>query len=216
MIEIKQNTKHKPLHIFLLSLFIIFYILSAIKPLSYSIWFFESLPAFVGVALLVFTYNKFMFTDFIYILILILTTIMLFGAHYKYSQVPLFNLLKQVYNLKRNYYDRFGHFMQGFVPAFILRELLIRKLKLKKGTILSIIVVCICLSISAFYEISEGISCIIYGETPENFLEFQGDNLDTQWDMFCAFVGSILSVSIFHKFHDKSMCKLKNKKDNIF
>lgn len=213
MIEIEQNTKPKSLHIVLLSLFIIFCILSAIKPLNYYIWFFESLPAFVGIAILVFTYNKFMFTDFTYILILILTTIMLFGAHYKYSQVPLFNLLKQVYNLKRNYYDRFGHFMQGFVPAFILRELLIRKLKLKKGTILSIIVVCICLSISAFYEIMEGISCIIYKKSPEDFLEFQGDKLDTQWDMFCALLGSIIAVSVFHKFHDKCMCKLKNEKD---
>lgn len=209
MIKSKKTTKPKPLHIILLTLFIIFCILSAIKPISCSIWFFEALPAFIGVSILILTYNRFMFTDFTYVLILIMVTIMLIGAHYKYSNVPLFNLIKQVYNLKRNNYDRFGHFIQGFVPAFILREILIRKLKLKKGIILSIIVVCICLSISAFYEITEGISCLIYKESPEDFLEFQGDNLDTQWDMFCALLGSIMSVSIFHKIHDKSICKLK-------
>ncbi len=211
MTEIKQNSKPKRLHIILLMLFIIAYILSAIKPESYFIWFFESLPALIGITILIFTYNKFVFTDFVYILILILIMIILIGAHYKYSNMPLFNLIKEVYSLKRNHYDRFGHLMQGLIPAFIIRELLIRKIKLKKGLILSIIVVCICLSISAFYEILEGMSSLIFGKSPEDFLEFQGDKLDAQWDMFCALVGSILAVSIFHKVHDKSIDNLKNR-----
>lgn len=205
MTKIKQNRKPKRLHIILLILFSISFILSAINPENYFTWFFESLPAFIGVMILIFTYNKFVFTDLVYVLILILI-----GSHYKYSNIPLFSLIKKAFSLKRNNYDRFGHFMQGFVPAFIIRELLIRKLKLKKGVILSIIVVCTCLSIIAFYEIIEGMSCLIFKKSPGDFLEFQGSNLDTQWDMFCALVGSILSVSIFHKVHDKNINNLKN------
>ncbi len=212
MTKIKEHRKPKILHIILLMIFILSSTMSAIKPKSYSIWFFEFLPALIGAIILIFTYNKFLFTDFVYILILILTIIILIGAHYKYSNMPLFNLIKEAYNLKRNYYGRFGHLMQGFVPAFIIRELLIRKIKLKKGVILSIIVVCICLSISSFYEIMEGMSCLIYGRSPEDFLEFQGDKLDTQWDMFCALLGSILAITIFHKVHDKSICNLENHK----
>lgn len=205
MIDKKQ--KVKKLHIILLILFVIFSIMSAIKPRDYSIWFFEYTPAFVGVIILIVTYKKFQFTDFVYILILILSIIMMIGAHYRYSNMPIFNWLKSLYNLKRNDYDRLGHFMQGFVPAFIAREILIRKFKLKKRALLSLMVICICLAISGFYEIIEGISCRIYGEAPQNFLEFQGDLLDTQWDMFCALMGSIAAVTLFYKIHDKSIEK---------
>ncbi|NMM62469.1 DUF2238 domain-containing protein [Clostridium sp. P21] len=213
MTKVKKNNTSKKLHIILLILFVLCSIISAIKPHDYSSWFFEFLPAFIGIIILVFTYNKFVFTDFVYVLILIVTIIMLIGAHYKYSNVPLFNLTKQVYNLRRNNYDRFGHFMQGFVPAFIVRELLIRKVKLKKGIVLSIIVVCICLSISSFYEILEGLSSIVYGMNPEKFLEYQGDKLDTQWDMFCALTGAVVSVTMFHKVHDKNIYNLEKCKE---
>ncbi|AKN31034.1 membrane protein [Clostridium carboxidivorans P7] len=212
MTKVKKDSKPKKLHLILLILFVLCSIISAIHPKNYSAWFFEFLPAFIGFIILIFTYNKFKFTDFVYELILILTIIMLIGAHYKYSGVPIFNSIKQAYNLKRNYYDRFGHFMQGFIPAFIIRELLIRKIKLKKGIILSIIVVCICLAISGFYEILEGAACIVYKRAPEDLLEYQGDKLDTQWDMFCALIGSILMVTKFYKIHDTNINNLENHK----
>lgn len=202
-----KNNKLKKLHIILLLIFIFSSIVSAIKPRDYSIWFFEYTPAFIGVMILIFTYKKFKFTDFVYVLILILTITILIGAHYKYSNMPLFNYIRYIYHLKRNDYDRYGHFMQGFVPAFIVREILIRKFKFKKGALLTVIVICICLAISGFYEIIEGASCLIYGRTPEDFLEYQGDKLDTQWDMFSALIGAIMAVTVFSKVHDKSIAK---------
>lgn len=200
-----ENNKLEKLHIILLVIFILSSIASAIKPRDYSIWFFEYTPAFIGVMILIFTYKKFKFTNFVYILILILTITILIGAHYKYSNMPLFNYIRDMYHLKRNDYDRYGHFMQGFVPAFIVREILIRKFKFKKGILLTIVVICICLAISGFYEIIEGASCLLYGRTPEDFLEYQGDKLDTQWDMFSALIGAITAVTVFSKLHDKSI-----------
>lgn len=210
MDKVKKNSKFNKLPVILLIIFIIAFLLSPIKAKNYSIWFFEAFPAFVGVMILVFTYKKFRFTDFIYVLILILTIIILIGAHYKYDGMPLFNWIKNTYGLKRNNYDRLGHFMQGFVPAFIIREVMIRKLKFKKGPMLSILIVCICLALSSFYEIIEAASSLLYGKSPEEFLAFQGDELDTQWDMFMALTGSIISVSIFSKIHDRHMHNLEN------
>nr|WP_269144044.1 DUF2238 domain-containing protein [Clostridium guangxiense] len=201
------------MHIILLIIFILSSVISAIKPTDYSAWFFEYTPAFIGVMILIFTYKKFRFTDFVYVLILILTITIIIGAHYKYSHMPLFNYIRDVYHLKRNDYDRYGHFMQGFVPAFIIREILIRKLKLKKGIILSILVICICLAVSGFYEILEGVSCLIYGRLPEDFLEYQGDKLDTQWDMLSALIGSIFAVTAFYKVHDRSIKRLTKHKN---
>lgn len=208
MTNVEQKRKIKGLHVILLIIFILASIISAIKPTDYSTWFYEYTPAFIGVIILIVTYRKFRFTDFVYVLILILTITILIGAHYKYSNMPLFNYIRDVYRLKRNYYDRYGHFMQGFIPAFIIREILIRKFQIKKQLLLSILVVCICMAISGIYEIIEGASCLIYKRSPEDFLEYQGDELDTQWDMFCALIGAILAVTAFYKIHDKSIRKL--------
>lgn len=209
MIIVKRNNKSRKLHLILLILFILAYLVSAIKPRSYFIWFYESFPAAVGVLILIFTYKKFRFTSFVYVLILLTTIIMLIGAHYKYDNVPLFGSIKNLYGLKRNYYDRLGHFMQGFVPAFIVREALIRKFKFKKIKMLPIFVVCICLSISAFYEIIEAGIGIISGKSAEEFLGLQGDILDTQWDMLMSLIGSLIAVLIFYKIHDRHIYRLK-------
>lgn len=214
MAKVEHHNKVKGLHVILLIIFILASVISAIKPIEYSAWFYEYTPAFIGVMLLIFTYRKFEFTDFVYVLILILTITILIGAHYKYSNMPLFNYIRDVYHLKRNNYDRYGHFMQGFVPAFIVREILIRKFKVKKQFLLSVLVVCVCLAISGFYEIIEGASCLIYKRSPEDFLEYQGDKLDTQWDMLSALIGSILAVTAFHKIHDRSIKKLIRHRKN--
>lgn len=209
MIIVERNTKSRKLHLILLILFILAYAVSAIKPRSYSIWFYESFPAAIGVLILIFTYKKFRFTSFVYVLILLMTIIMLIGAHYKYDNMPLFDWIKNSYGLKRNYYDRLGHFMQGFVPAFIVREILIRKFKFKKIKMLPIFVVCICLSISAFYEIIEAGMGIISRTPIEEFLGLQGDILDTQWDMLMALIGSLTAVLIFYRIHDRHIFSLK-------
>ncbi|MBC2398638.1 DUF2238 domain-containing protein [Clostridium tetanomorphum] len=204
--------KETKIHITLLLIFGLALIVSAIKPKSYLIWFLEAIPIIIGIGILIVTYKKFQFTTFVYILILIQTIFMVIGAHYTYVDVPLFNWIKEAYGLSRNHYDRFGHLMQGIIPAFIVRELLIRKLKLKKGLILSILVVCICLSISAFYEIIEWGIAMFSGKPLEDFLGLQGDEWDTHWDMFLALIGSIITVFIFYKIHDKYINKLEKQK----
>lgn len=212
MNRIKENKRPSGIHIVLLILCILVFILSLIKPKSYFIWFLEAFPVVIGVLILVYTYKRFQFTDLIYILILIQISIILIGAHYTYADVPLFNWIKQVYGLSRNHYDRLTHLTQGIITAFIVRELLIRKLKLKKGVILSILVVCICLAISASYELMEWGAALIAGNLSDDFLGFQGDKWDTQWDMFCGTIGAIITVCMFSKVHDKCISKILYKK----
>ena len=206
---VKENNKPYRIHIILLILVTIFLILSAINPKSYLIWLLETFPVFIGVILLIFTYKKFRFTNFVYILNLILIIIILIGAHYTYGEVPLFNWIKEVYGLSRNHYDRIGHLLQGIIPAFIVRELLIRKVKLKKGIILGFLVICVCLSISAFYELIEWGVGSVSGKSADAFLGLQGDKWDTHWDMLWALIGATITVSIFYKVHDKYISKLE-------
>lgn len=205
---VKENNKPSRIHIILLILVTIVFILSAIKPKSYLVWLLEAFPVFIGVIILIFTYKKFRFTNFVYILNLIQIIIILIGAHYTYGDVPLFNWVKEVYGLSRNHYDRLGHLVQGIIPAFIVREILIRMLKFKKGIILGILVICVCLSISAFYELIEWGVASVSGESADAFLGLQGDKWDTHWDMLLALTGAIITVSIFYKVHDKYISKL--------
>ncbi|WP_034869853.1 DUF2238 domain-containing protein [Clostridium lundense] len=212
MNEINKDIK---IHIGLLIMFGLALILSLIRPKSYFIWFLEAAPILIEVIILVITYKKFQFTTFTYILIFFQIILMLIGAHYTYEEVPLFNWIKEAYGLHRNDYDRFGHFFQGFISAFIIRELLIRKLKLKKGAILSILIVCICLSISASYELIEWGTAMILGQSADAFLGLQGDKWDTHWDMLWALIGCIIAVFMFHNIHDKYMDKLEKIKHKI-
>lgn len=209
MNKINKSNKPTSMHIGLLTLSIIVLVLSFIKPKSYRIWFLEAFPVVLGVLILVYTYKKFRFTNLVYVLILIQIIIILIGAHYTYNDVPLFNRIKEVFGLSRNHYDRLAHVTQGIIPAFIIRELLIRKLKLKRGVILSVLVVSICLSMSAFYELVEWEGALIARNLSDDFLGFQGDKWDTQWDMLYALIGAIITVSIFSKVHDKHINEVK-------
>lgn len=212
MSRTKENKKTSRIHIILLILSILVIILSLIKPKSYFVWFLEAFPVIIGILILVCTYKKFQFTNLVYILILIQIIIILIGAHYTYVDVPLFNWIKKVYGLSRNHYDRLAHLTQGIIPAFIVRELLIRKIRLKRGMILSILVVCICLSISASYELIEWGAASVAGSSAGDFLGTQGDKWDTQWDMFYALIGAVITVSMFSKIHDKYIIKILYKK----
>ncbi|MGU8478793.1 DUF2238 domain-containing protein [Clostridium perfringens] len=186
--------KTKALHIFLfISIFIIF-ILSGINPYDRFIWFLEVLPVIIGGIILIVTYPKFKFSNFVYIFLWIHALILIIGGHYTYAEMPLFNWIKHTFNLNRNYYDRLGHLAQGFIPALVIREFLIKKNILNNKKFLSFIVISICLSISASYEIIEFIVAILIGETAESFLGLQGDIWDAQWDMLLALIGSILAL----------------------
>lgn len=172
-------------------------------------WFLEVLPAVIVGAALIVTYKRFKFTNFAYTLIWVHALILIIGGHYTYAEMPLFNWIRDAFDLSRNYYDRLGHFAQGFVPAIVIRELFIRKNIIKNIAWTNFIVIAICLAISASYEIIEFIVAVITGEAADAFLGTQGDVWDTQWDMIFALIGSSFSMLAFSRYQDKI---LNNKK----
>ncbi|MDP4162177.1 MAG: DUF2238 domain-containing protein [Bacillota bacterium] len=196
------------IHLFLLLFVIAVFIWSMIKPLGGSLsWVLEVGPAFLLLIIAIATYNKLRLTTLSYFIIAILSILMMIGGHYTYGKVPIFNWIKDTFELKRNYYDRFGHFIKGLF-AIVIREILLRKIPLIKGFWLVTMVLTTSLAISSLYEIIEWIvSIIIKGETAKNFLGIQGSNWDTQWDMLLAFIGSILALLILSKLHNRLLKK---------
>jgi putative membrane protein len=210
MSKLKDKNKPDKIQIILLVLSIIFLIISLISPKNYLIWLLEALPVLIGILILIFTRKRFQFTNFVYILIFLEITFILIGAHYTYGEVPLFNWIKETYGLKRNHYDRVGHFFQGVISAFIIREILLRKFKLRKEILLGISVVSACLSLSALYELIEWGVALLGGGVEHDFLGAQGDKWDSHWDMFLVLVGSIITVTVLRKIHDRQIEKMKN------
>ena len=184
------------------------FVWSAVKPHDYFTWILEVLPVIIALPVLLASYKSFPLTRLIYGLILIHAIILMVGGHYTYAEVPAFNWLRDTFELSRNYYDRVGHFAQGFIPAMIAREILIRKQVVKRGTWLFFIVCCICLSISAVYEFVEWWVAVGSGTAAEAFLGTQGDVWDTQWDMFIALLGAIVAQLLMRKWHDKQLMKM--------
>lgn len=191
-------------HIALLLVVTIIFIWSVIKPVSYLDWLAEVSPGVVILIIVIATYNKFRFTTLSYFIIAILSILTFIGGHYTYSEVPFFNWIQDEFDLKRNNYDRFGHFLKG-LSAIVIRELLLRKTQLTRGAWLFGITVSIVLAVAALYEIIEWASTKINGgeEATTDFLGMQGDQWDAQWDMALALVGSILALLLFSKLHDK-------------
>jgi len=182
---------------------------SLLSPLDFATWVFEIFFGVVGVAVLALTFRKCRFSNMVYVLVAIHFTVLALGAKYTYADMPAFNWLRDEFGLARNYFDRVGHFMQGFVPAMIARELLLRKFDIKRGKFLFFIVTSICLAISAFYEFIEWWMVIaFYPEAGMEWLGIQGDIWDAQQDMFMAFVGAILAQLLLNKLHDRSMKEL--------
>lgn len=197
----------------LVLLFIVggFLIWSAINPLDYGVWFLEVFPALIGIIILAIIYHKFKFSNIVYVFVAIHSIILIIGGHYTYAENPLFNWLKVTFDLSRNYYDRLGHIAQGFFPAIIIRELLLRKTKLEKGKWIFFLVVCVALAISASYELFEWFAAVSLAPgTGDAFLATQGDVWDTQWDMLLAFVGSITSLLLFSRLHDRQLERIKS------
>jgi len=202
------DNNDKRLHLGLLLIFVVSLIWSVVNPRDLFTWFLEVLPAVIGLIVIVFTYNRFRLTNLIYILVLLHAVILMIGGHYTYAEMPVFNWLKDTFHLARNYYDRLGHFAQGFIPAIIVREILLRKAGLRRGKLLSFIIISICLAISATYELIEWGVAEATGSAAEAFLGTQGDVWDTQWDMFLALGGAITSLLTMSNLHDKFLKKL--------
>ena len=166
-------------------------------------WVLEVFPILLGFPILFFTYKRFPFTRLIYSLLLIHFIILAVGGIYTYAEVPLGYWMQDWFGFSRNNYDKIGHFAQGFVPALLIRELLLRTSPLKQGKWLNVIVVSICLAISAFYELIEWWVSALQGASAEDFLGTQGYVWDAQSDMLFAFIGAIAALAIFSKYHNK-------------
>ena len=188
-----------------LLIFFLVLIWSVIRPHDSFTSFLEVLPALLGLIILAVTFRNFRFTTMVYWLMLMHSIILMIGGHYTYAEVPLFNWIRDMFHMSRNNYDKVGHFAQGFIPAIVTREILIRKSPVKKGKWLFFMVVCICLSLSVLYEFIEWWVAVLTGTAAESFLGTQGYVWDTQSDMFIALVGAIVALSSLSKVHDRKL-----------
>jgi putative membrane protein len=188
-----------------LGIFFAVLIWSGINPKGYFIWFLEVFPALIAFVLLVLTRKKFEFTELGYILILIHCVILMIGGHYTYAEVPLFNWIRDAFELQRNNYDKVGHLAQGFIPAIVAREILIRNRVVNGKRWLIFVVLSICMAISAFYELLEWWVAVFSGESADAFLALQGYTWDTQSDMFLAFIGAVAALVLLSKVHDMQL-----------
>ncbi len=180
-------------------------LISAIGALDSLTWFLEVIWVFVGLILIIWRWKKFPLTKLLCVALAIHALVLMYGGHYTYAETPLGLWAKEAFELSRNHYDRLGHFMQGFVPAILVRELLLRTSPLKRGTWLAVLTTCACLAFSAFFEMIEWWAALAWGGAADAFLATQGDVWDTQWDMFLALIGSIVSLTIMAPLHDQEL-----------
>lgn len=191
-----------------LLLFFSVLIWSGLMPKDRFTWFLEVFPAVIGFVVLARTYQTFRLTPLVYWLVLLHCIILMVGGHYTYAEVPLFDTLKDLFGSPRNNYDKIGHFAQGFVPALLAREILIRKAVVSGPGWLHFLVVCFCLAFSAFYELVEWWVALASGEDAEAFLGTQGYVWDTQSDMAIALLGAIAALVFLSKKHDAQLRKV--------
>jgi putative membrane protein len=194
-------------------------VVSGIGPRDRGTWVLEVAPVLIAAPLLVFTWKPFRLTPLAYRLVFLHALVLMLGGHYTYAHVPLGFWLQDVFDLARNPYDRIGHFMQGFVPAIIIREILLRRSPLGEGIWRSpgaaaggkwtfFLVACVALAFSAVYEFVEWWVALLFGEGASAFLGTQGDEWDTQWDMFTCLVGAIASLAALSRIHDRELARL--------
>jgi putative membrane protein len=184
---------------------------SGINPRDGITWFFEVVPVFLALAILVPTAKSFPLSSLLYRLLFVHGLILMIGGHYTYAEVPVGYWFQETFELSRNHYDRLGHFVQGFVPAILAREILLRKTPLVPGRWLTFLIIAVCLAFSAFYELIEWWTALLLGESADAVLGMQGDIWDSQWDMFLALLGACVSLATLSKVHDRSLAALEKR-----
>jgi putative membrane protein len=200
-----MSAKPSVYEIALLAVVIAVLLWSGISPKDRFTWFMEVFPVLIAVPILLVTRQRFQFTPLVYTLIAIHCCILMVGGKYTYAEVPFGFWMERTFGFARNHYDRIGHFAQGFVPALVAREILIRNSPLKGSRWLPFLIVCFCLAFSAFYEFIEWWTALAKGASADAFLGTQGDPWDTQWDMFFAFIGSITGLVLLSRAHDRQL-----------
>ncbi len=190
-----------------LAVFFIVLIWSGINPKDFTTWVLEVAPALAAIALLTYTRDSFPLTTLTYTLILIHCVILMVGGHYTYAEVPIGDWFRELFDGTRNNYDKLGHFAQGFVPAIVAREIVIRLSVFNSKAWMNFFIVAMCLGISAFYELIEWWVALMSGEAADAFLGTQGYIWDTQSDMGLALAGAIIALVVLGKVHDKQLNK---------
>ena len=188
-----------------LAVFMLFFVWSAIRPADTLTWILEVAPAVIGLLVLLATRKSFPLTGLVYSLILLHCIILMVGAHYTYAEVPLFDWIQDVFGQTRNNYDKLGHFAQGFIPAMVAREVLVRKDVITGRAWLNFLVVCFCLALSAAYELVEWAVAEMTGGSAEAFLGTQGYIWDTQSDMAFALTGAVAALVLLSRLHDRQL-----------
>jgi putative membrane protein len=185
-------------------------VVSGINPYDRATWWMEVGPVLIAAPILVATYRRFPLTTLLYTLILLHCLVLIYGGAYTYARVPLGFWLQDLFGFERNPYDRIGHFMQGFVPAMIAREILLRG-KFASGTgMVAFLSLCVALAFSAFYELIEWWAALALGQGADEFLGTQGDPWDTQADMFLAMVGAAASLLLLSRLQDRQIDRLRS------
>ena len=198
-----RASRREPL--WLLATGVVCLVVSAISPYDRGTWWLEVFPIFIAAPILIASYRRFPLTPLVYRLILLHAVILMVGGHYTYARVPLGYWIEHALHLTRNPYDRIGHFAQGFVPALIVREVLLRRSPLVRGKWLFFLVASVCLAISASYELIEWWTAVIGGSAANDFLGSQGDVWDTQWDMFTALIGALTALLFVARIQDRQL-----------
>ena len=191
-----------------IALFTAVLIWSGIEPKDQVTWLLEVAPALIGAVVLLLTRKSFPLTPLLYGLILIHCVVLMVGGHYTYAEVPLFDWIRDLVGGQRNNYDKLGHFVQGFVPAMIAREIVIRKDVIRGRGWQNFFIVCFCLAFSAFYELIEWWTALLSKSGAEDFLGTQGYIWDTQSDMLMALIGAVAAVVVLARVHDRQLTSL--------
>lgn len=185
-------------------------VVSGVKPYDRATWWLEVAPVLIALPILVATHQRYPLTGLLYFLIAVHALVLIYGGAYTYARVPLGFWLQDALGFERNPYDRIGHFMQGFVPAMIAREILVRGGFINGRRMLAFVCVCIALAVSAFYELIEWWAALLFGQGAHEFLGTQGDPWDTQADMFFALVGASASLFLLSRLHDRQIERLRS------
>ena len=178
---------------------------SGIEPFDRATWWMEVAPVLIAAPLLLLTARRFPLTPLLYALVCVHGVVLMIGGHYTYARVPAGFWVQEWFDLSRNHYDRLGHFLQGFEPAILAREVLWRTGAVARRSWLAPVSFAFALAFSAFYELLEWWAALIYGSGADEFLATQGDVWDTQWDMFLAAMGALLALALLGRWHDRQM-----------
>lgn len=200
-------------HLALLFIVAVVFCWSGWRPYDRFTWWLETSPALAGIVILLATYRRFPLTNLCYTLIALHICVLCLGGHYTYARVPLFDWLRPIFDWQRNHYDRLGHLMQGFVPAIIAREVIIRLDVVNRKKWVPFLVVSVCLAISAFYELVEWWTALMSGSAADEFLGSQGDVWDTQSDMCLALLGAVCALLFLSHLHDRGLRMIQQAKE---